>query len=128
MSWIKDFKSSPIVSERQVVCTAIISGLYISKIFLTEVLILLLPPNTDAPSVKDEDEAIAGSLKWRDKTILWYEQQPCEPWLWGMHFSTPSAANIAPTGWQVLQGLILRASRSFTSLGVKSSIYFSSSK
>jgi len=37
--------------------------------FFVAVLILLLPPNTLAPSVKDELDAIAGSLKWRESTI-----------------------------------------------------------
>jgi hypothetical protein len=58
------------VSLRQVVCTAIISGSYMSKTFLTPVLILLPPPNTDAPSVKELVEAIAGSLKCLDKNVL----------------------------------------------------------
>jgi len=58
------------VSERQVVCTAIISGLYISKMFFAAVVILLLPPNTLAPSVNDELDAIAGSLKCRESTVL----------------------------------------------------------
>jgi len=67
---MNEVKSSPIVSDKQVVCTAIISGLYISKIFLTDVVILVLPPNTEAPSVNEDEDATAGSLKWRDNTIL----------------------------------------------------------
>ncbi|GBU22671.1 hypothetical protein R80B4_02583 [Fibrobacteres bacterium R8-0-B4] len=57
------------VSERQVVCTAITSGLYISNMFFADVLRLLLPPKTDAPSVNEDDDAMAGSLKWRDSTV-----------------------------------------------------------
>jgi hypothetical protein len=47
-----------------------ISGLYMSKMFFTAVVRLLRPPKTEAPSVNELEAAIAGSLKWRERTVL----------------------------------------------------------
>src|ERR1035438_7015214 len=43
------------------------------------------------------------------------EQHPCDPWLCGRQLCTPKAAYMAPIGWHVLAGLIVRAERSMTS-------------
>ena len=50
------------------------------------------------------------------------QQQPCEPWLWGMQPWMPSAAYMAPMGWQVLAALMRSALRSTISAVVPSSM------
>jgi hypothetical protein len=42
-----------------------------SKMFWTEALRLEPPPKTEAPSVKELDDAMAGSLKCLVRNVLW---------------------------------------------------------
>src|SRR5208337_814433 len=82
------------------------------------------PPKTDVPSVKELELASTGSRKCRVRCILWYAQQPCEPWLCGRQPWMPSAAYIAPMGWQVFAGLIFPVVRAIRVSGIHSSMVF----
>ena len=55
-------RSSPITSERHVVCTAMMSGSYRLKMFCMASRMFAWPPKTDAPSVNELVVAMIGSL------------------------------------------------------------------